>query len=273
MGLLCLLCCLASEPVILENGTIRVEVDPAVFAIRFVGLTGERNWVDPGFVSEAERNSAGPLDPGGLFTGLVPDIPQDAALLRGPATIISQDAHGLVLLGPESPQTQLQIKKEIRLADTGGRAQFSVTVLSSSNQSRKLAIRNSVRIPQGMTLCLNRSDGDLRVLSGTGTIFDIAKKSLEYWLIAVPTSGRSFNVTLGAPSLQMSLQANQRVWSRRLAVTGVPADQFPDKCAFTCALDDASRAYTASLQGPMREVSAGSPLVLTEDWDFDRHGK
>lgn len=263
---------LSAGPVIVQNDTIRVEVDPQLFCIRFVGYVGDRNWVEPRFVPEAERDASVWADAGGLYTEIVPEGERDPALRRGPASIVSSDEHGVVLLGPESASSHLQVKKEIRVADIGGRAMYIVTVLSSSNESRKVSVRNSVCLPQGGTLSLSCGDGPLKPLSKSVNVFEIASKSMEHWLIPVPCSGQVAGVTLGSVATQVTFQTAQGTWSRSLSDATAPKERFPEESSFRCFLDDASRSYVSSLQGLLREVNAGSPVVLTEEWNFSRRG-
>lgn len=93
----------AQEIITLENGPLRIEIDPAVFNVRFVGFPGGKNFVEPHFIEERDRSGSMWLDPGGVTTDLIPMEEEDAALRRGPAEVVEASDRHVVLLGAESP--------------------------------------------------------------------------------------------------------------------------------------------------------------------------
>ena len=112
----------AQDIITLENGPLRIEIDPAVFNVRFVGFPGGKNFVESHHVEERERGGPGWLDPGGVTTDLIPLEAEDAALRRGPAEIIESSDRHVVLLGTESAELGVRIKKEIRLDQAEAKA-------------------------------------------------------------------------------------------------------------------------------------------------------
>jgi hypothetical protein len=131
LGLLILLQSFLGSPnvVALDNGAIRIEVEPELFAIRFIGTPGGKNFLDPLYVRDSVRASEGPLESGGLTTSLDPAGPQAAELSRGPTRTIDSGWYHLVLIGPVAEESGLRLRKEIRIDPREPKAWFTVTVL------------------------------------------------------------------------------------------------------------------------------------------------
>jgi len=262
-------CAVSAEPIALDNGAIRVEVDPAVFSVRFVGRPGGRNLLDPAYISYAERNGGAWLDPGGLVTDVIPLETQDAALRRGPAEVIDQDADSVVLLGAVSETLGLRLRKEIRLEGAAPRARFTVTLLPTSPTPRTAALRNTARVPLGSVL---RGDGEasiIRPFSGTDSTSGLVATAGSGWRIAVPPRTAAREVILGAFVPEAALELRDAVWRRRIAEMPAEESAAPYHSTFLCVLDDTSRVYGAVLQSALVEVSAASPLVFTEEWRLE----
>ncbi|MCL4693037.1 MAG: hypothetical protein KJ060_11075, partial [Candidatus Hydrogenedentes bacterium] len=188
----------STEPNTLDNGAIRVEVDPALFSVRFVGVPGGANFVAPLPVDETVRESEDWVDPGGLQTDVLPYTARDAASRRGPAEIVEQREDYIALLGPPSEHTGMRIKKEIQLLGREPKARFRVTAMRVAGESGDTAIRNTVRLSKGTTIRLLRDEGDVRVLAGADAITPAVVKSRKYWLIPVPPTSPMDGVILGA---------------------------------------------------------------------------
>jgi len=266
-------CIIAAASLVLDNGAVRVEVDPSLFSVRFIGMPGGTNFLEPLFVNETGRRGKDWLDPGGLVTDLIPCEARDAALRRGPAEVVVHDGQSLVLIGPPSEQMPLRLKKEIRLMGTEARVVFRVTVLSTSPEPLPLALRNTARLPHGVTLHVNKSDATIRSLADTDSIFPAVVKSSRYWLIPVPPAGPVDHVLLGAFVPELACQGNGGTWIRR--IENMPADgqTVPQESTFLCILDNETRSYGAALQCARVPVDAGRPLVFTEEWTFEKRGK
>lgn len=268
------ICIFCSDPVLLENSvSLRVEVDPLIFSVRFLGFSGGRNFLEPLHVSEEERAGKDWLDPGGLVTDLIPGISRDAALRRGPAEVVSQDRLSVVMLGPESPESRLRMRKEIRLSEHLPELTYRVTVLTDGETSSTGALRNTVRLPQGTTLRIRKEMGTLRPLTEGGNVTHAVVQSNLYWLIPVPPTAPIETLLLGAYVPEVTIENADGLWTRRL--TGMPDDpgRVPLQSTFLAILDDPTRSYGAALQGWSAEIRSNAPLTLSEEWILKKRGR
>ena len=129
--LILLLCLPSAAPIALDNSAMRVEVDPRLFSVCFVGLPNRSNFVEPTQPTQEEIEGEGWVDPGGLHTDLVPYQGQDAAIRRGPADVVERTATSVVMLGPVSGTLKVRLKKEIELDEHKPRAVFKVSASPS----------------------------------------------------------------------------------------------------------------------------------------------
>ena len=227
---------LLTAPVILDNGSLRVEADPEQFAIRFVGTAANQNFLDPMLQTHTKDSNRDGMSPGGLVTYLIsPDKPEPVPV-QGPAEILRQDKLRLTLLGPAVPGLPVRIQEEIQLAESGLQATFIVTVLSSSNQPCKLAIRNTARIPEGYTV---RSSGTetLKNLHGGIDVSKINVVAKDAVLLPIPPREPVTHTLLGAFAPQIALQTGTEIWTRAAAEFFASRQQFPEKNSVLCHLD------------------------------------
>lgn len=263
---------LAASPVLLDNGSIRIEADPDLFTIRFIGTSGSPNFIEPLFVEENIRQSGDWADPGGLLTDVLGMETRDPALRRGPAAVADQSPLHVLLIGPESRANGLRLKKEITLLPDRPAARLTCTLLSSKPETQHLALRNMARLVPSATIRLPRRGGDLRSLSGAPATAPLIVKSMIYWLIPVPPTTPVRDTLLGSDTATVELQTRAGVWSRRSAAIATP-DAFPKGQQTLVLLDDATKSYGLALQSPEQEVSLAHPLIWTEEWTIDPRGK
>jgi hypothetical protein len=253
-----------SEPLVLENPRIRIEADPALFEVTFVGLPGGENFLD---------TSVEPGAPSGLETVLVPvDIPEDQRF-EGPGTLLDRGDDYLVMERPLTEDGTLLMRKDIRLYPGIGRASNTVTVQCGGEDVRRFTVRNTARVPKGSTLRLEKRDCKVLPLAGTDSPFPSVVKSLRYWLIPVPPTSRTENVVLGAYVPRVVQQNGTGSWTRQLLDMPGDAGDIPAGCTFLCLLDDATASYGSALQGAMRPVRPGGSLKFQEVWTVDRRGR
>jgi hypothetical protein len=263
----------AANPIVLENGAVRVEVDPDLFSIQFIGLPGGRNFFEPVHISDVDHAGKDWLDPGGLVTDLVPLEQRDAAIRRGPAEVVARDDHSVVLLGPESPALHIRLKKELKLLGSEAKLRYIVTALGTSAETQKFALRNTARVPIPATLRVRRADATIRALSGAKAPGPAVVRSNVFWLIPVPPTQRFDKLVLGAESLEVGVQNNDGVLTRRIVSPNIDPKTAPYEATFVCILDDVTRSYGAALQSSVAEIDATTVLTLAEEWTIEKRGK
>lgn len=267
-------CLLCVEPVVLENAvSLRVEVDPLIFSIRFLGFSGGQNFVDPLYVTDEERQGDGWLDPGGLVTDLIPSTSRDAALRRGPAEVVSRDRLSVVLLGPPSAESGIRLRKEIRLSENRPELMYKVTALTEAETGVSAALRNTVRLPQGSTIRVLKALGNLRPLAEGGAMAHAIVQSNLYWLIPVPPTAPIETLLLGAFVPEISIEQTGGLWTRRLMNMPDDPGRAPLQSTFLAILDDPTRSYGAAFQGISAEIRANAPLSISEEWIFKKRGR
>lgn len=262
-----------ADPVVLDNGAVRVEVDPAVFSVSYVGFPGGENFVEPLAVDDALRNGTDWVDPGGLQTDVLPYTARDAASRRGPAEVVEQRPDYVALLGPPSEQTGMRIKKEVQLVGREAKVRFRVTAMRVAGDVNETAIRNTVRMRQGTTVRLLRDEGEVRALAGAKAIAPAVVKSKKYWLIPIPPTSPMDGVVLGAFVPSLIVVNDSGSWSRRLITMPPGAAKAPHECTMLCIIDDRSGSYAVALQGGMESVDNGTYQILEEEWTVESRGR
>lgn len=134
-----------------------------------------------------------------MTTDLVPleqKYLRDAALRRGPAEIIKQDAQHVVLLGKPSEALGVRLKKEFRLDGAAPRVFFIVTALSNGGGPGGTSLRNAVRLPAKSTVRIP-SDGTFGPLQDKAKAPWAIVNSKEFWLVPVPPTARTEALVLG----------------------------------------------------------------------------
>ena len=263
----------AESSIVLDNGTVRVVVEPRLFAITFVGFSDKQNFVSPLEVSAATREGNDIADAGGLVCDLIPYDQKDAAVRRGPAEIVEQREDYIAMLGPPSEVSGARIKKEIQLDADAPRAHFRVTAQRVAAEAGSFAIRNTIRLPEKNTVRLERTDGDLRVLAGSDVPYTGVVKSRRYWLIPIPPTKDLRGVVLGADATRMIVVNDSGTWTRKIVEPPVDKSKVPNASPFLCLLDSRTGSYGAALQGATSEIKSGELITLEEEWTFERRGR
>ena len=263
------LCFSAADPIVLSNGAIRVEVDAEVFAVRYVGRPGGLNFVEPLFVPPSEREGTGWVDPGGLTVNLYPLEERDAALLRGPAEVIERTDWSVALLGPESAAQRLRILKEIRIEPEAPVAHYAVTVISTDEQPKRLAVQNAARVPGNTTVSIRRDQGVFQALNGEEALMPLVSETADRWRVQLRTPSAEKRVVFGAFVNEVAHENRDGLWVRRLNNAPEEVHTVPLEATFIGLVDEASASRAAIVQGPWNEVTASSPAVLRETWTLE----
>ena len=265
-----LICVVLAEPIFLDNGKIRIEIEPSLSVIRFIGVPGETNFVDPIYLNEKELTEKSRIDPGGILVDLMPIKGKDPIIIRGPATVIEKREGYVALLGPVSKEHNIRVRKEIQIDRFEARAQYTVTVMMLSSESLKVSLRNKARVPHSMSLRTSQASGKIRALAGTDDIERVVAETKDYWSVQVPPVKHVQGVMLGSfvPEIIQENIDGKR-WTRRLVDIPEEKKKFPHRSTFVCTLDTKTQHYASVLQGPEMTITKSSPLVFTEHWAID----
>ena len=269
MGFLLLIALLAGaegDPVVLSNEVVRVEIDPLLFCVRYVGFSGGLNFLDSLYVPDKLRKGAEWVDPGGLTTELVPDPGHDPAVRRGPAEVIERTPLSATLLGPVSDALHVRLKKTVEIDPHRPIARYTVAILATRPGPIKLGVCSTARVPQGTLLRVDRPDGAIRVLSGAGEVSSVAKEIADSWQLSVPPALALDRVVVGGFVTRIEQENRDGVWMRRIVTMPASPAEVPHEATFLCVLDNGTASYGAALQGSPAKVTPAGPLVFVEEW-------
>lgn len=148
--LLLLLLAAPVSPVAIENAAVRVEVDPQLLSIRYVGPPQGPNLVESLHVEARDRRLEDWLDAGGVTWDIASTPEHDAPLRRGPATVLAHTANRVVLLSPASTESPYRLKLEITIP--GDRPEVTVTTVLSTEAiapDAPVSVRCAFRLSPG----------------------------------------------------------------------------------------------------------------------------
>lgn len=252
------------DVIAVDNGAMRIEIDPRHFDVRFVGVPGGENFLDPAFRGERPGGDVERSVSGGLITLVYPFV-DDAALANGPADVLDKGPRHAVLMGPVSPESGLRVRKEIRLADTEPRAVFTVTVLAAKPEPVEISVRNEARVPIGSILRIATGNDPLLVIDAPGPL-ELDMRELRS--ISVPPANIAYRIVLGALTESLFHVRENSAWSRQMADIHTPGTAYADKRNAVLVLDRPGNEYTATVNGAIGKVSSAAPAVFREIWEI-----
>ncbi len=255
-------------PVALDNGKIRIELDSRTFSVRFVGVPGGRNFLEPVHLTPAELDGRGWIEPGGLITDVLPIQPEDAVLRRGPADLIERRDDYVLLLGPEHPESHWRVKKEVQLVRDAAALTYKVTVLTSLKDERDLRIRNTARNAWSGALIAPVDAGPMKLVRGR---FEGVEKILKYpedsYVFPLHSKNRRSRAVLASPASELTMNTEFGVWTRRLEIqSSLEEPEAENRMGMMALLDDDTHIYESALEGAQSGVNVGAPLVVIEHW-------
>jgi hypothetical protein len=263
-----LLSATVGAPLALDNGKIRIELEPRTFSVRFIGLPGGNNFLEPAHLTQTELAGTGWLDPGGLFTDVLPVRTEDAVLRRGPAEVVEQRDDYVLLLGPEHPESRWRVKKEIQLARDAAELTYKVTVLSSLKEERDVRIRTTARLDWSGALVVPVAPGRMSLVRGSfEDVSDLLELPEETYTVPLRSRQLRTRAVLSSASPDVTMTMDFGVWKRRLEIrSALPDPDAENRIRMLALLDDPSHTYEAALEGAQSGTNVGSPLVVVEHW-------
>ncbi|MCF6287509.1 MAG: hypothetical protein L3K26_20345 [Candidatus Hydrogenedentes bacterium] len=257
----------AAGALILENDSIRIELEPKTFSLRFLGRPGGPNFIDPVYLTERERNIPGLVMPGGIMTDVLPVREERSALRRGPASIVEHREDYLLLLGQKDAATGLRVKKEYMLHRDEARLTYKLSVLSSLKAQRSVSVRVTAQIPWGSVLELPKpEDGGMRLICGAYPGFvAMAEQSGPQYRISLALRTAREHAVLRVPVRRIDVITPFGIWSRH-AVLRSAGERDGTNIGLLALVDDRSATCQIALEGRQAGVNVGAPLVFVESW-------
>lgn len=260
---------LQGAPIILDNGAIRVEIDPTVFAVRFIGVPGGENFLVPRYVQPAVQRNGSLADAGGLGADLQPMDAPDPAIVRGPAEVVEVSDRFVALLGAPSDGMGIRIKKEIRLHERAPEAWYTVTAMSSSQVPVRFSLRSYADIAQDLTLILPKGEKEPRVLTGLGPISEIVAGDGPAWRISIPPP-RNFDETAVAFDLvEFTVEGDRGRWVRRMLASSERKSAGSESWPFVFVSTHRQQRCQAIFQTPVLDLDAATPIAIREHWTVE----
>jgi len=234
-------------PVVLENAAIRVEVQPEVCAIRYIGTRDGVNFVEPLPVRSADLRLGEPLDPGGVSWSIVPYLGEEHLLRGRPAEVVSHTARELRLRVGAEGKTPAEFQVRLTLSATAPELDMELTLLSYRDQPLPRALRTLWRVPAG---------------AAVGYPEPVDRQG-ENTIYANDTVG-SASVALTGATAALTLMRGDHVLRRQWDAAppyrnGVNLVELRDPWTATAGI---------ATESGWREVEIGAPLVHRERWIF-----
>lgn len=261
-------------PLALDNGKIRIELEARTFSVRYIGIPGGNNFLEPTHLTATELASTGWIEPGGLTTDVLPIRAGDAVLRRGPAEVVEQRDDYVLLLGPEHPESHWRVKKEFQLTRDTAELTCKVTVLSSLKEERDIRIRNTARLAWTGALTVPVEPGRMSLIrgkfEGVGELLLAPESAYQIPLMSTQARERA---VLSSPSPEVRMVTDFGVWTRQLEIrSSLPEPEAEGRIRMLALLDDGTHTYQAALEGAQSGVNVGAPLVVIERWTVEPAG-
>lgn len=258
-------------PVVLENQHLRVEIEPRTHSLRFFGRPGGWNFLEPVHLTTTDLNANGWIEPGGLFTDILPLERANADLRRGPAEVVEHRPDFLLLLGPEQAATGWRFKKEFLLTRDKAELVFKLTVMSNRKEEREVRVRTTAQLGWAGTVYLPREAGRLALLRGTWPgVEDLLTSEDSYYVLPLTTSVARRRAVLSSPAATQIVQSPAGVWTRRIEVrSAVAGEESALHTRSLALLDDPSHTYQVALEAGQRGVNVGAPMIVQEFWTLE----
>jgi hypothetical protein len=266
----------AGELLVLENDSIRVEFDAALFSIRYVGRPGGDNFVAPLHVSERLRSTKN-VSPGGISLHAVISG-AEKIIAPGPAEVVEQTRERLVVLGPPLGKTQVRLRLEVVLTPGAPETMFSVTAQTADQQSHRISLSSNTHLAPATGLRLFKSDVTIRPPSpGSDLLIDAG----DYWEFPmmpgpvgdVPGEAKNSAMVEGAAAV-MAFHLPAVEWVRHLGALQHEGDEdVTPRLLIRYETDPRLRLRTIDVEGPAAEVDLWNQPVLREMWRLQSAGE
>jgi hypothetical protein len=272
LGVLILLHTLLGAPEVLalDNGAIRIEIEPELFAVRFIGRPGGENFLDPIYVRDTVRNSEGVAESGGLTTIVEPLGLRAAVLSRGPARLIDSGPYHVVLIGPVAEESGLRIRKDFRIDPKEPKAWYTVTVLSLNKEPVELSVVNSAAIPMGTTVWAREPEGaSIRALEDDLGALQVEKVGggVSFLPRSLRVAGRKGR--WGGSAGGAAFKNSTGIWVRKIDGPLADTQAYNDEAPLVFSINDTAMRYGVDMRSPRTSVDSATPLIHREIWQLE----
>ena len=254
-------------PVVIENAGVRVEVDPQLMAVRYIGPPEGPNLVEPLHVEKRDRRLGEWLDAGGITWDLTAAPGHDAALRRGPAEVLAHTDSRIVLLAPASDASPYRLKLEIALPASRPEVSVVTTVTTdAAGTAAPVAVRCAFRVRPGALVGTYDSRST--------TVYPLDNPNAADGLVINQWDGILFDA--GAPGARPLIAAalgdsavidrHGLKLIREVEGGAAPPAEYVRAANLLAVSDPRTHTYGLVMESPRASIDIANPLVYREVW-------
>ena len=252
----------APAPVVLENAAVRIEVDPQLLAVRYLGAPDGPNLVESLHVENRQRRQPEGVDTGGVTWQVTEG---GAPLSFGPADVVAHSEQRIVLLTSRNEESHLRLKVEFVLEGESPEVAMRATVTTDEPGSTlPVALRCAFRVRPGalagsfvaqapVLYALDKQGPGTPVNQWDGILFDAGAIGSQPLLVSSMGSSVSME------------RSGYRVM-RVLPEGAAPSASYANAKNLHGVSDPRSQTYGIIMESPKAQVGPTSPLVYREVW-------
>ncbi len=203
------------------------------------------------------------------MTDILPVREADAVLRRGPARVVEQNPTYLLLMGPESPSSHFQIKKEYILSPDKPELTYRLSVLSTLKEERTVTLRVTAQVLWNGVVEIPKPPTSLvRIVRGAYPGWPLAMVGENTLHIPLDRRIGREQAVLQAPVQQTSTQTSFGRWTRETMMSSAGENEAGSIMLLTL-VDDASQTCQVAFEARQSGVNIGAPLVFVERWTLN----
>jgi hypothetical protein len=252
---------------VLENDLVRVEIDPEVMAVRYLGPPMGPNLVEPLYVSRLDRRGKAWLDAGGVGWEVVAASgSRDAALRRGPAEVLAHTVNRVTLLSPVSQDAPLRLKLDFLLADSAPEVEVTAVLSTDAGDlPAPVALRCLFRLWPGTVA--RAPDGPPPALFPIAGTSVPAGTRVDKWDGTLLNAGAVGALPLVTSTLAPKVMIERMGWRLSREPTAFAgAGSYTLGRNVHAANDPSTHTYGVICDSPTATITPAQPLSYREVW-------
>jgi hypothetical protein len=268
---LALIAAFAAAPLSLENAALRLEFDPGVMAVRYLGPHDGPNMLEPIFVPNRARRLREWIDAGGVMWELLPRSEDGAPLRRGPAEVVIHTPSRLVVTSPPDPAAPLRLKLDFEMS--GDLPVVQVTAILEADvpgEAGPVALRSSMRVRPGTAATApDAAPPVLYSLYRPGS-----PQQVTVWDgVLMQAGGAETDPLVAATRASMvTIQHGGTRLVRELVAPAAGAGAYLRGHNVYAVNDNRRHVYGVVMESPLALVRLEHPLVYRERWRLEGDG-